>query len=690
MRTIVVAAPVVFHNSLPVPVEVELRQANSTLLSSHVKPNQRIPLTDIGATQIVSLGLHVVGFEPSPHVHPVPISNAAIARRRARILQSDTQPDSVEMRTSSLDDNISKILGEDGTLWASAAATTTLMERRPGHLKVDVAVQHGVQVMTGSHCFRIVCGLWVFNWIGMPISIREGAIEPSPHETDILPPSVEDVVPDTWVPPLTLEDITATTVQENPTMSQRSGASSNMIASPSSAAETPRNHIDHVGSSVTTPSPLPLSRSHSFMSSRRDHDVHRNSARRNRMNLGALATARSSAAGSILSFGRAASNVDVAGLADVLDVIQSGSGGRPGSMRGSAQGLRSLRQNISSSNRARYSVLSKHSVISQPARGIAESMEKVPTFEMPSSSPSMISPPGTVRRGMLGTCTVGNGSTTKPGVSGTRLRLQLRATQVKAPSGRTFWSETMELNDSGGIKILDVPVPAATTGLPPRTRSRESRSSLYPDQKSGVFPHSMGIYPVVVSAVPIPDAGGALKLSISPRYVLHNLLGVPVQVRQQGAPANTDCELQPGGAIAVRWTDTQLPQQLSVRLQEAGWMWSGGFSLERSADLFVKIRHRDRGITMLMRVDVSSNPREEVLHVTLSHNPEGFAPYRIDNCSLEILHCRQVGVREQQDVLRPYCSLMYAWDEPTRPHVLLLEWPGGKVLGKFHMDKVRH
>ena len=78
-----------------------------------------------------------------------------------------------------------------------------------------------------------------------------------------------------------------------------------------------------------------------------------------------------------------------------------------------------------------------------------------------------------------------------------------------------------------------------------------------------------------------------------------------------------------------------------------------------------------------------------VVLITLSHNPTGFAPYRIENCSLETLHARQQRVREQQDVLRPYCSLNYAWDEPAQPHKLVIELPGSRQLGVFDLDKVR-
>lgn len=50
---------------------------------------------------------------------------------------------------------------------------------------------------------------------------------------------------------------------------------------------------------------------------------------------------------------------------------------------------------------------------------------------------------------------------------------------------------------------------------------------------------------------------------------------------------------------------------------------------------------RDRGVTMLVRVDISADTNG-VLSVALSHQAAGFAPYRIDNCTAATLHLRQV------------------------------------------------
>ena len=117
-----------------------------------------------------------------------------------------------------------------------------------------------------------------------------------------------------------------------------------------------------------------------------------------------------------------------------------------------------------------------------------------------------------------------------------------------------------------------------------------------------------------------------------------------------------------------------------MRIQDAGWLWSGGFALDTPGDIFVNIRHRsdsltcalgiflaladavhndaacplcilfcnslhssefcrDRGETRLVRVDICST-KGGVLVVSMSHQAGGFAPYRLDNCSTEVLHVR--------------------------------------------------
>jgi hypothetical protein len=50
--------------------------------------------------------------------------------------------------------------------------------------------------------------------------------------------------------------------------------------------------------------------------------------------------------------------------------------------------------------------------------------------------------------------------------------------------------------------------------------------------------------------------------------------------------------------------------------------------------------------------------------------------------------CSQQAYNEQEDVLRPYSALTYAWDEPSLPHRLVVALPGNRKLGVYNLDKV--
>lgn len=43
---------------------------------------------------------------------------------------------------------------------------------------------------------------------------------------------------------------------------------------------------------------------------------------------------------------------------------------------------------------------------------------------------------------------------------------------------------------------------------------------------------------------------------------------------------------------ALMWPQAGLPKALSVRVREAGWLWSGAIPLDAPGDQFCKIRHR--------------------------------------------------------------------------------------------------
>ncbi|KAG7670791.1 hypothetical protein KSW81_004224 [Nannochloris sp. 'desiccata'] len=723
------APPFTLHNALPVPVDITIipkRSTSSTApaptsypLRLHLLPNDRAPMLHLNAAHVESVSVRPEGFEmtsplpmneksqwsPAPLSKPFSASEADLAGAwQFHSLSGDGGKDgstsggddttSISLAGLLLDNNNSGSTGNAITpalggekahpLWIPFGPETvaTVQELPPGRSTVEVSIHHALSVATGSHLVRLSCGMWIYNCIGVPLSIRNASLEDSllaeavahqggnaldTSEQDLIMLSIDDHVPDSWVPPLD--------TSPSSSLGGGGGAAAAAAAAPEGVlyyGENPslagdfNTDISYRGG-TTGASPLSTYRTGGGFTARGPGGTEGRTPRpTSARSSGGLLSAR---AASMVSVGRTASNADVPGLSEILDTGTGnyGAGGGGGGFAGvrvggiNTGGTTTARSGagitLSPLNTSRSSVLGYQQVpLSSRARGIADSMDSSPTFERPSAWPSMAS--GLIHK------------------AAHRLRLQLRSAATKAPPGRTFWSPTVDLDTSGGAVVTSIPSPTPA-----------GAGSVAAAAADGLVPAALrGSYPVVVTSTQVPGADGVLALCVSPQFVLRNALDMPIQYKQQGSIAG-EREVPPGGSRAIRWADDSLPPRLCVRVQEAGWIWSGGFQLDVPGDIFVKSRHRDRGITMLLRVDVAISTSGSA-QIILSHNPAGFAPYRVENCSIETLHARQKSVREQQDVLRPYCALNYAWDEPTQPHILVLELPGARGLGNFDLDKV--
>jgi len=252
-----------------------------------------------------------------------------------------------------------------------------------------------------------------------------------------------------------------------------------------------------------------------------------------------------------------------------------------------------------------------------------------------------------------------------------RKLLSIRVSKNKAPRGFTYWSLPQRVDPRAKFQYISVPI------APQRPQTSEWHDGL-----------EHGIYPMVLKILMGESllSSAPSKISVAPQYILVNRTGFPLQYKQKGS--NIETEISPDGQCAIQWPDSSCPQQVCIRIFEAGWIWSGGFKLERSGDIFVKIRHRDRSITVIIRAEMALSESNGTMTVSFYPSASDFSPYRLENCSLEMMSIRQKGVMEQQDVLRPYCCLNYTWDEPSLPHAVVLECPIGKSLGVFDLEKV--
>ncbi len=171
-------------------------------------------------------------------------------------------------------------------------------------------------------------------------------------------------------------------------------------------------------------------------------------------------------------------------------------------------------------------------------------------------------------------------------------------------------------------------------------------------------------------------------ISIMPRFVLVNLMGRPLLVKQLGTSGRRYVG-GPGGdgtgvdallvgadqRVPFHWadssggwnTDGRSRRVVSVRFDEYGWQWSGGFPIHNVGEFSVRLRNLHTHASYICRVEVFM--LQATLFVVFQAELRRLPPYRIENMSFATLHYHQEGVSHIEDVLLPYQTSRYSWDE---------------------------
>ncbi|KAF8099934.1 hypothetical protein N665_0235s0032 [Sinapis alba] len=196
-------------------------------------------------------------------------------------------------------------------------------------------------------------------------------------------------------------------------------------------------------------------------------------------------------------------------------------------------------------------------------------------------------------------------------------------------------------------------------------------------------------------------AGRTQAITFQPRYIICNSCSRNLCYKQKGT--NLVSQLAVGQHSQLQWADTTRELLVSIRLNEPGWQWSGGFLPDHLGDTQLKIWNYVNKAFNMVRVEVQnanmSSGDEKLLgsvhgnvgtnFILLSDDDMGYMPYRIDNFSNERLRVYQQKCETFDTIVHPYTSCPYAWDEPCYPHRLTIEVPGDRVIGSYAFEITR-
>ena len=182
-----------------------------------------------------------------------------------------------------------------------------------------------------------------------------------------------------------------------------------------------------------------------------------------------------------------------------------------------------------------------------------------------------------------------------------------------------------------------------------------------------------------------PFGGNSVCVHIRPKFVLMNNLKTPVIFRQEGSSIKR--ELSSGERQAVHADSLAANVKLSIRLKDSVCQWSGYFRLNKPGGVQMRMGTVGHGKSLMIQLDVKESSFETWV-VSVSEYQAGFAPYRIDNYTNDMICYYQLHCDASEEMLQPYSSAIYTWDEPHQSHTMVLRLPGYGILGSFLLDKV--
>lgn len=189
-------------------------------------------------------------------------------------------------------------------------------------------------------------------------------------------------------------------------------------------------------------------------------------------------------------------------------------------------------------------------------------------------------------------------------------------------------------------------------------------------------------------------------VTVAPRYVLVNAMECEVSYKQQDAPCLFT--LRPREKIPFHWVRlVALLLVIVLRLLQIAnhqrrlritlgddCQWSGGLKIDEAGKHALNIRNNMNEIVYLARVEVLVS--KGTSFVIFSNEDPELPPYRIENCSSRTIAIYQKDVRAKLQRLRPFEAQPYAWEEPAKPRLLVVEITGEQpVTREISLDKIK-
>eukprot|EP01117_Protostelium_nocturnum_P001932 TRINITY_DN1258_c0_g1_i4.p1 TRINITY_DN1258_c0_g1~~TRINITY_DN1258_c0_g1_i4.p1 ORF type:complete len:1726 (+),score=707.11 TRINITY_DN1258_c0_g1_i4:4958-10135(+) len=176
-------------------------------------------------------------------------------------------------------------------------------------------------------------------------------------------------------------------------------------------------------------------------------------------------------------------------------------------------------------------------------------------------------------------------------------------------------------------------------------------------------------------------------VTISPRIMLVNNMGRTLFYQQSGT--NEVHQLDNQEYHPFHWLNSGR-ELLSISFERGSkWTWSGGLEIKEIGETYLKLTNQSENLEYFVRVDIMLQ-NNSIMVVQFNPKRLGIYPYRIENQTRARLTVWQEENEAEERVIAPGDHLNYAWDEPSKPHNLLLQFEDTNKPFKCSLDKVEY
>ncbi|GAM25605.1 hypothetical protein SAMD00019534_087800 [Acytostelium subglobosum LB1] len=182
------------------------------------------------------------------------------------------------------------------------------------------------------------------------------------------------------------------------------------------------------------------------------------------------------------------------------------------------------------------------------------------------------------------------------------------------------------------------------------------------------------------------------RVDIYPRFCLVNKIPETIFYTQYSKDVNRMAKerhvLRPDDQTPFHWFNGFDEQQISIKLEEDEWTWSGGVRIDTVGTNYLKLfNSKDRTIERAIKVEViDSNESTMVVFYAIDHQ---LLPFHIKNDTQLTISFVQLCPQAKKYILKPGESAHYTWDHPCLDQKLVVWIESSSTPIEINLNKIK-